>query len=45
MPIGVQIAARAFHDHFALAVARFLEDALGGYRAVSARAGAAAPPG
>jgi amidase len=32
LPIGVQVIARPWHDHVALAVASFLEKALGGYQ-------------
>ena len=35
LPLGVHIAARQFGDHVALAVAAALEEALGGYAAVS----------
>jgi len=33
LPIGVQIAARPWHEHEALAIARRLEEALGGWQA------------
>jgi amidase len=42
MPIGVQIVARAFHDHVSLAAARVLEQTLGGFAAVQARQSASA---
>jgi Asp-tRNA(Asn)/Glu-tRNA(Gln) amidotransferase A subunit family amidase len=32
LPLGVQVVASAFRDHVALAAARALEDALGGFR-------------
>jgi amidase len=32
LPIGVQIAARPWHEHVALAIARRLEEALGGWQ-------------
>ena len=32
LPIGVQIAARPWHEHVALAIARVLEDTLGGWQ-------------
>ncbi len=33
LPIGVQVAARPWHEHVALAIARVLEEALGGWQA------------
>ncbi len=33
LPIGVQVAARPWHEHVALAIARQLEEALGGWQA------------
>jgi amidase len=32
LPIGVQLIARPWHDHVALAAARHLQRALGGWR-------------
>jgi amidase len=32
LPIGVQIVARPWHEHVALAIARWLEEALGGWQ-------------
>jgi len=38
MPIGVQVVARSFREDVALAVARYLESTLGGWRAPDERA-------
>jgi amidase len=36
LPLGVQVAASAFHDHLALAAARIIEERLGGYARITA---------